>query len=205
VEREFGHERKYLRLMLHRMVERGDLVRVERGKFTVHEDPMVYATHIETPSFFSYWTALRYYNLTSQQPFKLHVVARKNRDDLDGIKFHSTAKIFGYQRRPYRDLYIFVADRERLLLDCLAKSTVPVEELAELAREIDCERMTRYCEEFGNRSLAKRAGYLLEREGKKAEKLHGMIDHNYVPIDLSKPVEGRKNTRWKIVVNTDAA
>jgi hypothetical protein len=32
VEREFGHERKYLRLMLHRMVERGDLCGPVGGK-----------------------------------------------------------------------------------------------------------------------------------------------------------------------------
>lgn len=205
LEREFGHERSYLRLKLHRMVERRDLVRVERGKFTVHDDPMIYATHIETPSFFSYWTALRCYNLTTQQPVRLHIVTRKNRGDLDNIKFHSSKKIFGYERRSYRDLHIFVADRERLLLDCLGKSTVPVEELVELVREIDEAKIIQYCEEFQSRSLAKRVGYLLERAGKQVEELQDSIDHNYVPLDVSKPVEGERNARWKIVVNADAA
>jgi len=205
VEREFGHDRGYLRLKLHRIVEKGNLIRVERGKYTVHRDPMIYATYIETPSFFSYWTALRYYNLTAQQPSRLQVVARRSRPNLGDIEFYSSSRIFGYERRPYRDHHIFVADKERLLLDCLGAAVVPVEELVELAREADAETVMLYSEEFQSRSLAKRAGYLLEQAGKPMEGLQAQVDHNYVPLDLSKPAEGKRSPRWKIVVNADVA
>lgn len=205
LDREFGYDREYLRLKLHRMVEKGNLTRVERGKYTVHSDPMIYASHIETPSFFSYWTALRYYNLTTQQPSQLHVVTSRNRGNLENIRFHSSRRVFGYERRTYRDLHIFVANKERLLLDCLGKSTVPVEELVELAKEIDGARVIEYLCELRSKSIAKRAGYLLESLGKRMGDLQGQIDHNYVPLDLSKPVEGERSSRWKIVVNADVA
>ncbi len=205
LERKFGHDRNYLRLKLHRMVEKNDLVRVERGKYTVHNDPMIYATYIETPSFFSYWTALRYYDLTNQPPSRFHVVTRKNRGDLENTKFHSSKKIFGYEKKVYRDFYIFMADKERLLLDCLGKSTVPVEELKDLARETDKTKIIAYCQKFRSISLVKRVGYLLENAGKQMEELQNLIDHNYVPLDLSKPQQGERNSRWKIVVNTDVA
>lgn len=205
VEREFGHDRRYLRLKLHRMVEKGDLIRVERGKYTVHRDPTIYATYIETPSFFSYWTALRYYNLTAQQPSRLQVVARRNRPNLEDIEFYSSSRIFGYEKRPYRDHHIFVAHKERLLLDCLGAAVVPVEELVELAREADAAKVMLYSEGFQSRSLAKRAGYLLEQAGRSMEGLQAQVDHNYVPLDLSKPAEGKRSPRWKIVVNADVA
>ncbi len=205
LERRFGLDRGYLRLKLHRMVGRGDLIRVERGKYTVHRDPMIFATYIETPSFFSYWTALRYYNLTTQQPSRLQVVTRKDRPNLEGIEFYSSSRIFGYGRRHYRDHHIFVADKERLLLDCLGVGIVPVEELAELVREADAARVMLYCKEFQSRALAKRAGYLMEQAGKPMEGLRGQVDHNYVPLDLSKPAEGKRSPRWKIVVNADVA
>lgn len=205
LERRFGHDREYLRLKLHRMVERGDLTRIERGKYTVHDDPMIYATHIETPSFFSYWTALRHYNLTTQQPSRLHVVTRKNRGDFENIKFHSTKNIFGYEKKIYRDFHIFMADKERVLLDCLSKSTVPVEELKEVAREADREKVIKYCEKSRNKALSKRAGFLLEETGKEMDELQEYVDHNYTTLDLSKPRDGKKDTRWKVVVNANVA
>ncbi len=205
VERFLGRTREYIRLKLHRLTDRGEIFRVERGKYTVYRDPMIYASYIETPSFFSYWTALRYYNLTTQQPSRLHLVTRKNREDLENIQFHSSTSIFGYRKRLYQDFQVFVADRERLFLDCLSKGTVPVEELVDLIQEIDKERIIEYCRFFGKNSVVKRVGYLLEIEGKQMGKLIDLIDPNYVPLDLSKPQQGEKNVRWKIVVNTDVA
>ncbi|PTD93892.1 hypothetical protein C9439_05375 [archaeon SCG-AAA382B04] len=203
LERRFNHDRKYLRLKLHRMVERDKLIRVERGKYTVHDDPMIYATYIETPSFFSYWTALRYYNLTTQQPTRLHVVTRKNRKDIESIIFHSSKNIFGYGKKRYQNFQVFIAEEEKLLLDCLNGKTVPVEELKGLVKKVDKKKIVEYCSKFDSRALCKRAGFLLERAGKDVDKLQNQVNHNYTPLDLSKPREGEKNSRWKILVNSD--
>ncbi|MEA1994382.1 MAG: type IV toxin-antitoxin system AbiEi family antitoxin domain-containing protein [Euryarchaeota archaeon] len=205
-ERASEYDREYLQLKLHRLVKRGRLMRVERGKYTVHENPMVYGTYIETPSFFSFWTALRYYNLTTQMPQMLHVISAKNRKDLSQIRFHSSNKIFGYERKRYQDFHIFVANRERLLLDCVSKSTVPVGELWELIESVDSEKMIEYCLKYDSKASTKRVGYLIETlTGKELDELHSLIDHNYTVLDLSKPQEGKKNMRWKIVVNVNVA
>lgn len=205
VERISGLDREYLRVKLHRMVEKKELKRVERGKYTVHEDPLIYATHIETPSFFSYWTALRYYNLTTQEPSRLQVMTRKNRKNLAKIEFHSSTRIFGYRKHQYKGFEIFVADKERLLLDCLSRKIVPVDELTELLEEVDGEKMIGYTKKFENKALSKRVGYLLEEFGENMEQLQEFIDHNYTVLDLSKPEEGEKNPRWKVLVNADVS
>lgn len=209
-ERNFEHDKKYLKVKLHRLVEKNKLKRIEKGKYTVHQDPVIYASHIETPSFLSLWTALRYYNLTTQQPTKIQVVTSRSKKDLENIEFHSTKKIFGYKKKMYKGFPVFIADKERLLIDCLRYRTVPVDELQELLGEIDPEKTIGYTLNLKSKALNKRIGYLLEekRPGEteeKLEELHQDIDRNYTPLDLSKPSEGRKNSKWRIKVNTNAA
>lgn len=43
-ERHLEVTRASLREKLSRMTRRGELRRIERGKYTVHEDPLIYAT-----------------------------------------------------------------------------------------------------------------------------------------------------------------
>ena len=211
-EREFDYGKEYLKVKLHRLAKKNELKRIEKGKYTVHEDPMIYASHIETPSFLSLWTALRYYNLTTQQPTKVHIITSKEKKDLDNIKFHSTKKSFGYSKKIYKGFQIFVADKERLLLDCLKYRTVPTDELDELIKEVEPGKTIEYTLNLENKALNKRVGYLLEKKtdtskktGEKLEELHQSIDRNYTVLDLSKPNKGEKNSRWRIKVNTDAA
>lgn len=120
-ERATGMNRASLREKLSRTTQRGDLHRVERGKYTVHVDPLIYATHVETPSYLSLWSGLRFYDLTTQQPTTVQVIARINRPNLDGIDFYSSNDLFGFGKRRYDGFDVFVADVERLLIDCLAR------------------------------------------------------------------------------------
>lgn len=46
-------QRASLREKLFRPVQRSEPKRAGRGKYTVHEDPMIYATYFENPSFLS--------------------------------------------------------------------------------------------------------------------------------------------------------
>lgn len=52
-ERATGMRRASLREKLSRMARRGELRRIERGQYTVQEDPMSYATYVELPSYLS--------------------------------------------------------------------------------------------------------------------------------------------------------
>lgn len=211
-ERAFEYNKDYLKVKLHRLVKRKELKRIEKGKYTVHNDPMIYGTYIETPSFFSLWTALKYYNLTTQEPVKKQVITRKTRKNLEKINFYSTKKIFGYRKKIYKGFPVFIADKERLLLDCLRCRNVPVEELKELIKEINIDKTIKYASKLGNKAVKKRTGYLIqkkknttEKTSEKLEKLRKDIDKNYTPLDLSKPNKGEKDSKWRIKVNTDAA
>lgn len=202
-QRATGMQRASLNEKLSRLTARGELTRVERGKYTVHDDPMIFATYVETPSFISLWSGLRFYDLTTQQPTRVQVIVPVNRQDLPDVDFHSSTQLFGFGRERYDGFEIFVADRERLLLDCLSRKQVPVTDLVDLVDAVDVETAVDYAERFGRTAVKKRLGYLFEAvRGTYVEKLD-VDDRNYPALDLSRPAEGNTNSQWRIVVNAD--
>lgn len=195
--------RASLREKLSRLARRGDLHRIERGKYTVHDDPTIYATYVETPSYLSLWSGLRYYDLTTQQPTKIQVIAATNRTDLPDVEFYTASEMFGFGRERYAGFAVFVAHEERLLIDCLARPQVPVSELDGLVRAVDPERVTDYANRFGRKAVTKRVGYLIERiQGVTVDELR-VQDRNYPVLDLARPANGDTDPTWRLRVNAD--
>lgn len=202
-QRALGMKRASLREKLSRLARRGEINRIERGKYSVHDDPMIYATHIETPSYASLWSALRYYDLTTQQPTKVQVMTPTGRTDLPEVVFYQSSQLFGFGRRRYEDFEVFVADEERLLLDCLSRKEISVTDLSELLETIDPERAAAYAERFGRNAVKKRVGYLLERVRDVTIDDLRVSDRNYPLLDLAGPDDGDPDSRWRLRVNVD--
>src|SRR3989338_3177028 len=91
----------YIRTLLYRLHRQNLIQRIEKGKYTVYDDPLVYATYLITPSYLSLWTALRMYNLTEQQPRAVFVMVPKKRKNIKSqtvdIIFTSTKHMFGFR------------------------------------------------------------------------------------------------------------
>lgn len=203
-QRALDIKRASLRERLSRLARRGELVRVERGKYTVHADPVVYATYLETPAYLSLWSGLRFYDLTAQQPSRVQVVTATNREDVGTVSFYYSNRMFGFGRRRYGDFEVFVADPERLLVDCLSRDHVPVTALDELLDAVDPETAADYAERFGRDAVKKRLGYLLDHgRGVSIDALR-VADRNYPRLDLTREDAGRPDANWRITVNTDA-
>lgn len=203
-ERALGMERPSVREKLSRLARRGELRRIERGKYTVHDDPMIYATYVETPSYASLWSGLRFYDLTTQQPTRVQVVAATSRADLESVAFYYSSQMFGFRKRRYRGFDVFVADRERLLIDCLTRREVSVPDLVELIEAVDTERTVAYAERVDQNALKKRLGYLFERVRGETVEAFRVRDRNYPQLDLAGPDGGASNADWRLTVNVDA-
>lgn len=196
---------KYVKNLLCRL-NKGELIkRIERGKYTVHDDAMVFASYVVWPSYLSLWTALKYYNMTQQQPLALFILsptARKN------IKFGNTELIFaknkhmfGYKKERYSDFDIFIADREKAIIDSILFK-LPIQDINEALddTEINFQKLADYAKKTENISLMKRIGYLIgtkkgENYGLKAE------DSNYIILDYLGKKKGKKDKKWKVIVN----
>ena len=196
--------REYLRKKLSRMVRDERLYRIERGKYTFHDDPMIYATHIQKPSYLSFWSALSYYNLTTQQPTKIQVVSGKRHEDLEDFEFTFSKNMFGFRKDRYNGFEINVAEKEKLLIDVLMSDKVPLDELKELFEEVEIEKTVQYARKADRNSVKKRLGFLFENIiGEEILELQ-VKDGNYPLLDLTKPEKGYKSSKWGLVVNNSA-
>lgn len=194
---------QYVRTLLYRLNKREIIYRIEKGKYTIYEDPLIFASYIITPSYLSLWTALRYYNMTQQQPTSFFVVCPLKRKNIPGkkISFTTTKHLFGYKKERYSDFDIFIADPEKTIIDSLLFK-VPIEDV-DIALEtegLNFERLSKYAKKTGNKSLIKRLGYLLE---KKLNDSYGLkaLDNNYILLNYLGKNKGKKDKKWKLIVN----
>lgn len=202
----FGHDRNYAKLLLHRFVKRDIAFKISKGIYTLHDDPLIFATHMVYPSYFSLWTALRYYDITTQLPREIYIVSSRVRKDLifNGIpiNFFKTKFMWGYHKEKYKDFEIFVADKEKLIIDSLHFKSVPFYEVVNAIKVCKKEKLINYCIKMGKKSIMKRIGYLLEHFGYFSEDLlkHAR-DRNVIPLNPFLPKQGNIDSKWCIYVN----
>lgn len=181
--------------------------KIEKGKYTLHNDSLIYATHIVNPSYLSFLSALNFYEYTTQTPLK-HTVATIKQKKLNEIKFIKINRkyFFGYNKIKYGNFEIFIADKEKLLLDCLIyQKYVSISELTNLLNDnLDKNKIISYLNRINNINLLRRTGYLLETVGIDIyEKYKNKIKkiNKYILLNRNLKKTKNNNTKWKINVN----
>ncbi len=196
---------EYIRTLLYRLHKNGLIRRVENGKYTVYDDPMVFSSYIVLPSYLSLWTALRYYNMTEQQPYSVFVMVPSPKKSLTFAKtpiaFFSTKHMFGYKKERYNDVDIFMAEREKAIIDSLL-FRIPMADIktALESEEVDLKKLSEYAQRTASISLMKRLGYLLETLKGSSYGLKA-LDNNYVRLDYLAKKRGKKDKKWKLIIN----
>lgn len=212
LQNKINKSRDYTKLFIYRLKNKGYIHEIERNKYTMHEDAFLIASRIIWPSYISCWSALNYHNLTEQIPHIISVVSTRNKKP---IKFNNTLinfikinkkKFFGYEKVKYNNFEVFIADVEKSIIDSALLRKVSFSEIMEIIsnnpNEIRINTLLKYIKRIGNKSLIKRFGYLFESLGKEHHKnLKGFIDATYVPLDYSKKIKGKKNKKWRLIIN----
>ncbi len=202
-----GKSPEYARTMIYRLRKERLLYQVEKGKYSVHDDPLVFSSYIIIPSYISFWTALRFHNLTEQLPKNIMLASPKSKNEIKfqgtKIAFFKTNHFWGYKKERYRNFEIFVAEKEKAIIDCMLLKNTPFDEVAKAVakKELDSKKMAEYAIKAKNISLMKRLGYIMEYFGLDAEPLVRYLDNNYISLDWNAPKEGEKNKNWKIILN----
>lgn len=209
-----GKDAAYTKLLAYRWKREGLIKEVERDKFTVHEDPLLVASNLTWPSYVSCWAALRYHHMTEQLPTTIHVVTTRSRKRRE-IEFGQSRIVFirtrpgfffGYGKFRRDGLEGFMAEPEKALVDSALFRRVSFSEIAGIMREnfdsIDKGRLVGQLLKIGDRSLAKRFGYLLERLGGRTfGDLGKFAGENYTRLDYSSPAKGEKIEKWMVIDN----
>ena len=209
-----GKDNAYTWLVVHRLKQEGLIKKIERNKYTVHDDPLLVASNLAWPSYISCWAAVRYHNLTEQLPNVIHVVttrARKRRKIEFGharIVFIRTRPsiLFGYEKIRLGGLEGFMAEPEKALIDSAFFRQISFSEIADMVKtnlnSIDAEKLVRHALKIGNSALAKRFGFLLEHlEAGAYGKLRKFVGKSYTKLDYAQLRDGKKSERWMVIDN----
>lgn len=198
---------EYIKTLVYRLGKQKLVYKIERGKFSVYGDPLIFASFIYIPSYLSLWTAFRYYNLTEQLPKTIFVMVPKSRKALKSqnarIEFIKTKYFFGFKKERYGDFDIFMAEPEKALIDSLLSKKVPLDEIIKAikTKQLNKEKLIDYSIKIKNKTLIKRLGFILEENNLKCERLKKFIDGNYVLLDSALSKKGKKDKKWKIIDN----
>ena len=204
----------YTKLYLNRLVKRGLIKRIQRGKYTVHDDPIIVATRIIWPSYISLWYALRYHDLTEQIPEKISVLTTSKKG-LKRIEFLGKSIVFttipakylfGYSKILISGFEVFMADPEKAIVDSVVQRKISLTEIFSIieseADKLSFRLIVDHVLRTGNIAAAKRIGWMLERIGiVESRELEHVIYKTTIPLDYSIKAKGKMDPKWGVMVN----
>ena len=207
-------DNKYSKLVVYRLKKEKLIFEIEKNKYTTKKDSFIIASNIIWPSYISCWSALRYYNLTEQLPQITCVITTRKRKKREinfnnlNIKFIKTRPryFFGYKKERYMDFNIFIAEREKALIDSALFKKISFLEIYEIIKnnikDLDMNLFILYLIKIKNKALIKRFGFLFNKLGiEMPNKLEKLIDFKYVPLDYALKSKGKKDKKWRIIEN----
>jgi len=215
-----GIEGSGLNIFSHRLAKRNVISRIERGKYRLVDIPdEVVSTNIVNPSYISFLWALSYHKLSSQMPSTRTIVTLRRHAPLtignSNVHFMVIQKMrfFGMARHKIRNVWEFVvAEPEKAIIDSLCYPaycpiTEVIDSIQTAAEEemLDLERLVNYSLRMGSQAGAKRLGHLLDQVGIDLHvSLKSLVGGRYDPLDPHLPAKGKFDSRWHIIVNTEA-
>jgi len=173
------------------------------------------------PCYIAGWSACEQWGLTEQIFRDLVVVSAKpigfRHDEIQGtpvrIKVADSKRMFGTVGVWRGSERVEVSDPSRTIVDLLDDPSMGggIRHVAEVVEEYlagphrDVELLLDYCERFGNRSVYKRLGYLLEALGLDEpaliERCRDRMSSGVVLLDPGIGVSGTRNSDWNLRVN----
>ncbi|MBS3138747.1 hypothetical protein J4207_03515 [Candidatus Woesearchaeota archaeon] len=214
VARKLRTSKEYIRLFIHRLKKKKVVFSIEKNKYTLCKDHLVVASNLVWPSYITGWTALRYHNLTEQLPNTIEIITSKKRKKRElsfqemNIKFITTKPglMFGFVKCIREEKEFFIAEPEKALIDAALYKIISLSEIEDIIvsnfPRLQKSKLISYLLRIANKSLIKRFGYILDKAGKDYyARLQKHIDHNYILLDYSLPVRGKKNIKWRIINN----
>ena len=178
---------------------------------------LLIASHLISPYYISWWTALHHYGYTEQVSRKVYIGTRTQKPPLTlaGVTYQfvplTRKKFFGFEDIWIQDKKVRMAGREKMLIDCLDRPDLcggfveATKGLWNSRNELNFSLLVRYALRMGNGAVCKRLGYLLEffKLGMPAN-LHRLkrgIRTGYSLLDPTLTGTGRYLSQWNLRVN----
>ena len=180
-----GTPRAAVNGVLHRLVKKGRIYRIERGKYALvpaeagtvgvwRELPEVIGWRLVDPSYIGFAAALFYWDMTEQYPGVTQVVTTKRKRPLKYERYEfqfvtvDAKRFFGQTTVTLEDQPVVISDREKTIVDCTLRPRYcgSIDEVAKglfgVWDDIDAAKMFAYAERTGVRAVKSRLLYLLD-------------------------------------------
>jgi len=173
------------KVITNRLVKKAWLIRLTRGKYILvpleagvkslySEHGFIIASHLVSPYYIGYGSALNSHGFSEKVPANIYVVSYKRRNDriilYTKIKFVtlSKSKLFGLENLVISGKTVKISNVEKTIADCLDHPEYcgGIDEVAKSIyfehKDIDMKKVVSYAIRMGNKTIIKRLGYLLE-------------------------------------------
>lgn len=207
--RVLGGTKAYCKTFMHRLVARGMVFQVEKGKYHLKKAaPLEIASNLVHPSYVTCLSALEYHGYTTQVPRIIQVAYHRHKHPVEvtglTVKFITIARarLFGYGNRDN----VFIADPEKAIIDGLYNPRhLPLDEVrAALEMGLSSELLVEHAIRFGSPVVAKRLGHLLDAAGTDVfPALEPLVNARYDPLDPMHPPSGKPDRKWHVIENGD--
>lgn len=206
-----GFNKNYLKVYLSRLKQRHLIQEVEKGKYAILNHPFIIASNIIFPSYISFLSAYFYYDVTTQIPKIIQVISPRSKKELKleecKVQFIKTSsqRIFGYRKEKFMEKYIFVAEKEKAIIDSLyLPRYCPLDETyMALKSNLDIPKLIEYALRMKSIVLLKRLGYLLElHQIDIYDRVKSKLNKRYDYLDPDLEKKGKKSERWGLVINS---
>ena len=220
----FKIEKKKLWEILYRLEKKGWLERIEKGKYMVVpfqakegwlEHPFVLASELVENYYISYRTSLAYHGLIEQLPVYVYVATIDRKGKLENrlqnyiFRFIriKKQKFFGFKSEFIGDQKVFIAEKEKAIVDCLDQERYSgsIIEITKTLSDnrVNLNKLKKYALKMDNSSLIRKLGYLLdllEKDSSGLKKHIGNFRDIYLSTILPKKLV-KVDKKWKLVVN----
>jgi len=201
-----GFKKEVLYVYISRMLKKGYIHKVEKGKFSLSEDPFVVSSQLVYPSYISFLTALYLHGKTIQTINEILVSTSKRKKEMKvfGMKIRFVKLgpkfMFGFKRVEKGNSYVLLADLEKAIIDSLyLPRYCPLSEVFLALKDANIEKLLNYNSRLKIEAITRRLGYMLELIGIKTDlKIKSKATYKLNPSIKSL---GKFNSKWRLYVN----
>lgn len=201
-----GTSRKTAYVYLNRMLKRGLVHKVEKGRFTLYSDPFLISTQLVYPSYISFISALFLHGKTTQTINEILVATPKRKRSMSSfgmrIRFVrlNPRFIFGFKKVKKGNSFIFLAELEKAIVDSLyLPRYCPMSEAFSALKDADVEKALEFASKLRIEAVNRRLGYMLNLLGVKAD----LTIKSKTPYKLNPAIKtlGIFDSKWRLYVN----
>jgi len=205
----FQLKKEVASVYLYRMVKKGLLIKIEKNKFSLTNDPFIIASQITFPCYLSLTSALYLHNIMPQIPDIIEVITSRQKkslyNNLVKIRFIKVKPelMFGYLKLKKESSFIMLADVEKTIIDSLIfLRYCRLQLILDALKIANLKRLEEYLSLIRNEAIVRRVGYLLDLLKIK----HHFKKRTDVVYKLNPSIRkrGEFNKKWYLYVNEDA-